>query len=207
LLHHVPLPARKHLLAGMRGAREETLKPRDPESRRTSTRIVGDNRTAVAAAAREAERLGFLTRTLTTRLDGEARHAGPRLVSELAAFQPRRKAGVCLLASGETTVTVSGHGRGGRNQELVVASVRGLARIGVPAVVASLASDGIDGRSDAGGGVADDRTLARARRAGLAPPESFLLANDTTGFLAPLSDLILTGPTGTNLLDLTVLLR
>ena len=202
LLQRVPR-VREHLLAGARGEREETLKPGDPKSRRASNRIIGDNRVAVKAAAREARRLGFVTRTLTTRLAGEARHAAPRLVSELGA----RKPGVCLLASGETTVTVSGAGRGGRNQELVVASVRGLVAIGAPAVVASLASDGIDGRSAAAGGVADDRSLARARRAGLAPPESFLEANDTEGFLAPLSDLIVTGPTGTNVLDLTVLLR
>jgi glycerate-2-kinase len=162
---------------------------------------------AVAAAARAAARLGFRTRTLTTRLGGEARHAGPRLVAELAAPPPPHMAGICLLASGETTVTVIGKGHGGRNQELVVASARGLARIGAPAVVASLASDGIDGHSDAAGGVADDRTLARARRAGLALPETFLEANDTTGFLAGLSDLIVTGPTGTNVLDVTVLLR
>jgi len=202
LLQRIPRPARDHLLAGALGQRRETLKPRDAKSRRCSFRIVGDNRRAVAAAAREAARLGFVTRTLTTRLAGEARHAGPRLVSKLAAS----RTGICLLASGETTVTVRGTGSGGRNQELVVASVRGLEAI-APAVLASLASDGTDGRSDAAGGIADDRTLARARRAGLAAPEAFLLANDTTGFLAALGDLIVTGPTGTNVLDLTVLLR
>ena len=113
---------------------------------------------------------------------------------------------MCLLASGETTVSVRGAGRGGRNQELVVACVEPLASFRCPAVVASLATDGVDGHSDAAGGVADDESLARARELGLAPPQAFLAASDSNGFLAPLGDLIVTGPTGTNVLDLSVLL-
>jgi hydroxypyruvate reductase len=113
---------------------------------------------------------------------------------------------VCLLAGGETTVTVRGGGRGGRNQEMAVAAVEPLARCPGPAVLASLATDGIDGASDAAGGVADGRSMARARALGLAPAAAFLAESDSSGFLAPLGDLIVTGPTGTNVADLTVLL-
>jgi hydroxypyruvate reductase len=89
---------------------------------------------------------------------------------------------------------------------MVLAAAEPLADFPVPAVVASLATDGIDGRSDAAGGVADDRTKARARELGLAPPAAFLAESDSRNFLGPLGDLIVTGPTGTNVTDVTVLL-
>jgi len=113
---------------------------------------------------------------------------------------------VCLLTGGETTVTVTGAGRGGRNQELVLAGAEPLAAFPVAAVIASLATDGIDGNSDAAGGVADDRTLTRGGELGLPPPSAFLGENDSWSFLAPLGDLIITGPTGTNVMDLTALI-
>jgi glycerate 2-kinase len=113
---------------------------------------------------------------------------------------------VCLLAGGETTVTVRGDGRGGRNQEMAVAAARPLSAFPVEAVMAALATDGIDGASEAAGGIADRTSLARAALLALAPPEAFLAASDSNGFLAPLGDLIVTGPTGTNVVDLTVLL-
>jgi hydroxypyruvate reductase len=113
---------------------------------------------------------------------------------------------VCLLAGGETTVTVRGEGRGGRNQELAVAAVEPLARCPSDAVLASMATDGVDGASEAAGGVADRQSAARARALGLAPAAAFLAASDSNAFLAPLADLIVTGPTGTNVVDLTVLL-
>ena len=91
-------------------------------------------------------------------------------------------------------------GRGGRNQELVLAAAEPLAAFPVPAIIASLATDGVDGNSDAAGGVADDRTLARAEAIGLAPPAAFLAENDSRSFLGPLGDLIITGPTGTNVM-------
>jgi glycerate-2-kinase len=113
---------------------------------------------------------------------------------------------VCLLAGGETTVTVRGDGQGGRNQELAVAAAFSLAGFPVPAVVASLATDGIDGASDAAGGIADDTSVARANALGLAPAAAFLAASDTRNYLGPLGDLIVTGATGTNVVDVVVLL-
>jgi glycerate-2-kinase len=107
------------------------------------------------------------------------------------------------VAGGETTVTVTGEGTGGRNQELVLAATPKLAGSnGV--VLASLSTDGVDGPTDAAGAIADGDTLAKAARMGLVP-EDFLSANDSYNFFSKLGDLILTGPTGTNVNDITVL--
>jgi glycerate 2-kinase len=205
----VPAAVRRHLEDGAGGERPETPKPGDPLFRRVAFDIVGSNRLSVAAAAAEARRQGLRPLILTTRLEGEAREVARALVAVLReCVEEGRPAAcpVCLLAGGETTVTVTGPGRGGRNQELVVAAAESLAAFPGPAVVASLATDGIDGNSDAAGGVADVRTLARAQALGLAPPSFFLAENDSRSFLGPLGDLIVTGPTGTNVMDLTALL-
>ena len=205
----VPAAVRARLEAGARGERAETPKPGDRAFARVTTRLVGSNRRSVLAAAREARRRGFRPLVLTHRLEGEAREVARVLVAILRACAetgvPARPP-VALVAGGETTVRVLGDGEGGRNQELVVAAAGPLADFPVPAMVASLATDGIDGRSDAAGGVADDRTLARAAALGLAPPAAFLAASDSRNFLGPLGDLIVTGPTGTNVTDVTVLL-
>ena len=205
----VPRAAREHLEAGARGERTETTKPGDPLLRRVRTRVIGGNRLSVEAAAREARRQGLRPVVLTTRLEGEAREVARVLVAilrECAEHGRPAAPPACLVAGGETTVTVRGDGRGGRNQELVVSAAAALADFPVEAVVASLATDGVDGASDAAGGVADRTSVARARALGLAPPAIFLAASDSHGFLAPLGDLIVTGPTGTNVVDLTVLL-
>ena len=204
----VPAAVRRHLEAGARGERAETPKPGDPLFRRVAFTVVGSNRLSVAAAAREARRQGLRPLVLTTRLEGEAGEVARVLAAMLRECVEEGRPAVppvCLLAGGETTVRVKGAGRGGRNQELVLAAVEPLAGFPVAAVIASLATDGIDGNSAAAGGVADDRTLARARELGLAPPSAFLGENDSWSFLGPLGDLIITGPTGTNVMDLTAL--
>jgi hydroxypyruvate reductase len=205
VLSKVPLPVRRHLEAGARGEAPETPKAGDPAFRRTSTHVVGSNRRSVRAAAREASRLGLRPVVLPTRLDGEAREVARCLVAILREAADARRP-TCLLAGGETTVTVLGDGRGGRNQELAVAAAQPLDGFPVPAVVASLATDGIDGMSDAAGGVVDDQSLRRAKALGLPSPAAFLEQSDSRSFLGPLGDLILTGPTGTNVVDITVLL-
>jgi glycerate 2-kinase len=209
VLEQCPDAVRAHLEAGARGERPETPKPRDPLFRRVVTRVIGGNRASVEAAAREARRQGLRPLVLTTRLEGEAREVSRALVAVLReCVESGRPAPppVCLLAGGETTVTVRGDGRGGRNQELSVAAAEPLADFPGPALLASLATDGIDGMSDAAGGVVDDLSLARAAALGVAPPAAFLAVSDSRGFLAALGDLIVTGPTGTNVVDLTVLL-
>jgi hydroxypyruvate reductase len=146
---------------------------------------------------------------LTTRLQGEAREAARVLVAVLRECVETSRPippPACLIAGGETTVTVRGSGQGGRNQEVAVAAAEALSGFPGAAVVASLATDGIDGASDAAGGIVDDQTAARAATLGLAPASVFLEASDTRNFLGPLGDLIVTGPTGTNVVDLVVLL-
>jgi len=205
----LPASALRHLEAGARGEVPETPKPRDPVFRRVRTRLIGSNRISVEAAAREARRQGLRPLVLTTRLEGEAREVARALVAilrECVESGSPAAPPVCLLAGGETTVTVLGDGRGGRNQEMAVAAANLLASFPVEAVAAFLATDGVDGASEAAGGVADRTSLARARTLGLAPPSRFLAASDSGGFLAPLGDLIVTGPTGTNVVDLAVLL-
>jgi glycerate 2-kinase len=205
----VPRAVTARLEAGAEGKTPETPKPGARLFRRTATRIVGSNRLSIAAAAREARRQGLRPLVLTTRLEGEAREAARVLVAILReCVETGRPAAspVCLLAGGETTVTVRGPGQGGRNQELAVAASEALAGFPAPAVVASFGTDGIDGASDAAGGVVDDRTTARATALGLAPPSIFLSASDSRSFLGPLGDLIVTGPTGTNVVDVVALL-
>jgi hydroxypyruvate reductase len=163
----------------------------------------------VLAAAREATRLGLRPVILTTRLEGESREVARCLVAILREHAERPSATgrpTCLLAGGETTVTVRGRGQGGRNQELAVAAAAALEGFPTGAVIASLATDGIDGMSDAAGGVVDDRSARRARDLGLPPPSAFLADSDSRNFLGPLGDLIVTGPTGTNVNDIVVFL-
>jgi glycerate 2-kinase len=204
-----PEAVRARLSSGARGEIEETPKPGEPIFRRVATRIVGSNRLSLEAAARAARRHGLRPLVLTTRLEGEAREAARVLVAILRecveSGRPQRPP-VCLLAGGETTVTVTGDGQGGRNQELAVASAVALAGFAAEAVVAALGTDGVDGMSDAAGGIVDDQTTARADRLGLAPAAAFLAANDTRNYLGPLGDLIVTGPTGTNVVDVVALL-
>jgi hydroxypyruvate reductase len=209
VIGEVPHAVRERLARGARGELAETAKPAGAVFRRVATRIIGSGRISVQAAAREARRLGMRPTVLTTRLEGEAREAARVLVAilrERVDAAPRGSAPVCLLAGGETTVTVRGPGQGGRNQELAVAAAQALEGFPVPAVIASLATDGVDGASDAAGGIVDDTTTARGNRLGLAPPAVFQAASDTRNYLGPLGDLILTGPTGTNVADVVALL-
>src|SRR5207244_2026581 len=178
----VPAAVRRHLEAGMRGERPETPKPGDPLFRRVVFAVVGSNRLSVAAAAREARRQGLRPLVLTTRLEGEAREVARALVAILRECVESGSPGappVCLLAGGETTVTVLGDGRGGRNQEMAVAAADLLESFPVEAVAAFLATDGVDGASEAAGGVADRTSIPRAQALGLAPPSRFLAASDS----------------------------
>jgi hydroxypyruvate reductase len=112
---------------------------------------------------------------------------------------------LCVVSSGETTVRVTGSGRGGRNQEFALAATDPLRRL-APAAAASLGTDGVDGPTDAAGALVDSETLERAKRAGLASPSDFLRDNNSYAFFDALGDLIRTGPTGTNVGDLQVFL-
>jgi len=188
-------------------ATSETPKPGDKTFERVQNLIVGSNRLAVDAAAREARSLGYRTMVLSSFLEGEAREAGrfhAAIAKELVAANQPLKRPACVISGGETTVTIRGTGLGGRNQEFALAAA--IAIDGLPnVVILSAGTDGTDGPTDAAGAIADGRTVARARVAGLhAPP--FLRNNDSYHFFEALGDLIKTGPTGTNVADVRILI-
>jgi glycerate 2-kinase len=164
--------------------------------------IVGSNAQVVAAAQKQAAREGYRTRVQTNSLQGEARDAGRELARKLRRARTRP---LCILAGGETTVTVTGEGRGGRTQELALAAA--LELDGVKNVLLiSFATDGDDGTTGAAGAVVTGEMLARARALGL-DARDFLRRNDSHAFFTALDDLIVTGPTGTNVNDLVLLFK
>jgi glycerate-2-kinase len=201
-----PKSIRKRLEAGLRGKVQETPKPCDEVFRRTHNVIVGNNRLAALAACQEAKKLGFNTFLLSTMIEGEARHVGTiyaGIVKEILASGNPIKKPATVIAGGETTVTVIGQGRGGRNQELVLSAslkIGGLKGV----AIASIATDGIDGPTDAAGAIADGQTLVRAYDMKL-EPKAFLRNNNSYNFFSKLSDLIFAGPTSTNVNDITII--
>jgi hydroxypyruvate reductase len=207
LVSEVPASVRDVLGKGARGALPETPKPDDPVFRDAQVLVVADTGAAARGALAAARRLGFHTLLLSTYLEGEARHVGRvlggigRQISATGEPAPRP---ACIVAGGETTVTVTGLGRGGRNQELALAAA--LALEAVPDVlVVGFATDGTDGPTDAAGAVADGTTVTRARALGM-DPLRHLAANDAYPFFQALGDLIVTGPTNTNVADLMLIL-
>jgi glycerate-2-kinase len=200
LERELPERVRAHLAAGARGEREETPKPGDPGLERVRHTLLATNRTAVDAARRAAERRGLRAEVLDGVLRGEAREAARALVARARAA--RGSAPACLVAGGETHVTVRGPGRGGRSQELALAAALDLDRDRPTALLAA-GTDGSDGPTDAAGAYADESTLERARRAGL-DARAALDANDAYAFFAAEGGLFRTGPTRTNVMDLAL---
>lgn len=194
------------LEAGARGDLPETPKPGDARLEGRTARVIGSRSTAAAGAAAMAESLGYRALVLGEAVTGEARDAGPRFVADAWRAAGRADEPVCVIATGETTVRVLGRGLGGRNQEVALSAAGALASLARPAALLSGGTDGIDGPTDAAGAVCDPSTLDRARRAGLAAPGEFLARNDAYHFFEALGDLVITGPTGTNLGDILVLL-
>jgi glycerate 2-kinase len=200
----VPASIVGHLTAGLHGVVPDTPKPGDPLFGRVHNVVVGSNRLAARAAAAEAQRLGFATAVLTTFLEGEAREVG-KVIAGLAKGLVGGEATylslpACLIAGGETTVTLGGNGQGGRNQEMALAAA--LALDGWSGVlIACLATDGTDGPTDAAGAFADGATVARAAALGL-DARLFLARHDSYRFFRQAGDLIVTGPTRTNVNDL-----
>ncbi len=203
----IPGSIRAHLQAGIRGEIPETLKPGDPIFERVQNLVVASNLQAGRAALKQAALAGWQGLLLTSYLQGEARHAGRLLAAvarQVASTGDPLPRPCCLVAGGETTVTLRGDGLGGRNQELALGAVADMAGLENAWLVA-LATDGGDGPTDAAGAVVSGDTLARARAAGL-DPAAFLARNDAYHFFAPLGDLLLPGPTRTNVNDLAFLI-
>ncbi len=199
----VPSSVQSHIEDGLCGNVPETPKPGDPLFEQVKNVIVGSGTVAASAVQAEAERLGYHALLLTTTLEGEAREIGTNLASlarEVVRYGRPVKPPALIVAAGETTVTVRGTGKGGRNQEFALSAalgIDGLANV----VIASLGTDGRDGPTDAAGGMVDGETVARMRAQGI-DPERALANNDAYTALRGSGDLIATGPTGTNVADL-----
>ena len=231
LWERCPSSVRMLIEAGARGGLPETLRNDDPAFARVHTFVIGDNLTALRGARREAEGLGFEPFILTSSDEGEARQAAKDYVAFIAGLACSTGAApkpVCLLAGGEVTVSVKGGGKGGRNMEFVLAALIEMRREGLGGaapgarglqdegaghaegrplewLILSLGTDGIDGSTDAAGAWADGRTFERARALGL-DPRAYLDANDSYSFFEKTGNLIIIGPTGTNVCDVRVFL-
>lgn len=203
----IPAPVAGRFEAGIAGRIAETPKPGDACFEKTRNIIIGSNRLAVDAAARKARELGYKPVVLSTFIEGETReiasmHAA--IAREVLASGHPSKPPVCFISGGETTVTIRGNGLGGRNQEFALAAA--LALSGLPDIVAlSGGTDGTDGPTDAAGAISDGATVERALALGL-NPSAALANNDSYPFFEALGDLVKTGPTGTNVMDVRLLL-
>jgi glycerate 2-kinase len=203
IFDRVPTAVRERIERGVRGEIPETPKPHDPVFARVRNLVVGSNRLAVSQAFAAARELGFRALVLSTFVEGETREVArmhAAIAKEIVASGRPLKPPACVITGGETTVTLRGEGLGGRNQEFVLAAaidIAGLRNV----VILSAGTDGSDGPTDAAGAIADGRTLARNPRA----PE-FLARNDSYHYFEGLGDLIVTGPTHTNVMDVRLIL-
>ncbi len=206
---HAQIPACvvAHIERGTRGEIADTPKAGDAIFARVQNVIVADNAIACDAAMQAARERGFNPLLLSTFVQGEAREVARVLVAiakEISTTDRPIAKPACLIAGGETTVLVRGHGKGGRNQELALAAAIEMA--GMPDMcVLSGGTDGTDGPTDAAGALADSDTFARALARGL-DARTFLEENDAYHFFKPLDDLLITGPTNTNLNDVMIVL-
>jgi glycerate-2-kinase len=165
--------------------------------------VIANNHTAVEAAALELRSRAYQVEVATEPLVGEAADRGREIADRVCA--PESSASTAVVMGGETTVTVRGPGRGGRNQELALAAAIGIENAGNIVVLAA-GTDGIDGSSNNAGAVVDATTCPRLRKMGL-DPEAFLATNDSATALEAVGDAMRTGPTGTNVCDLTLVLN
>jgi hydroxypyruvate reductase len=202
-----PASVRGRLAQGAEGILSETPKPGDPALHGSAQVLVGSCLRALDAAAQAAAGLGYQPLILSSKIEGEAREVAKAFAAmgkEILGSDHPVKPPACLLMGGETTVTLQGEGRGGRNQEFVLAgaiALDGAERI----VFLAGGTDGTDGPTDAAGALADGRTIARARALGM-NPFAFLRRSDSYHFFQPLDDLIVTGPTRTNVMDVYMIL-
>ncbi len=199
----IPPKVMQFLINGAAGLHSETPKPGDSIFKTVQNLIVGNNRSALMAAKDRALALGYTTLVLSSRIRGEAREVaqvfaaiGKEIADSGLPVQPP----ACILAGGETTVTIKGNGKGGRNQELVLAAAGALNGWEKVAIM-SAGTDGTDGPTDAAGAFADGGTVKKALMAGM-DFHDFLARNDAYHFFEPLGLLLKTGPTRTNVMDM-----
>jgi hydroxypyruvate reductase len=194
----------RHLEAGARGEKSETLKPHDPALSHVTNMLIGSNRRALNQARAHLRKIGLPVVGYEFNVEGEARLVGLQLGVMAHSLIDRPDRPCCWLLGGETTVTVHGKGKGGRNQEIALAAaiaIDGLERV----AIAAFSTDGIDGPTDAAGAIVSGETCAHARALGV-DPQAALNDNDSYTFFQQVGGLIQTGPTGTNVNDIAVMI-
>ena len=201
----VPESVRRHLQAGAAGDRPESIQPGDPRGAEAKTYIVATNRDALEAAGQEARRRGYAVTIADEPFTGEARVVGRTHATSLVQDQSEVQSSGprCILWGGESTVTVTGPGTGGRNQEAALGAAQALADTPRDAVFLSAGTDGIDGPTAAAGAWATPQTLRRGQAAGLSA-EAHLQNNDAYAYFDTLGTLLITGPTHTNVMDVQI---
>jgi hydroxypyruvate reductase len=206
---HDKLPAsvKSHLEAGREGRIPETPKPDEALFSRTLSILVGTNMQALKAAAKQAEKLGYTSLILSSLIEGDTTEAArfhAALAREIVMSGHPVRPPACLISGGETTVVVRGQGKGGRNQHFALEAALEIEGLQGVCLLCG-GTDGTDGPTDAAGAVVDGDTVARALAKKLNPSE-FLAENDSYHFFQHLGDLLITGPTNTNVMDLRLVL-
>ena len=201
LWHDVPAPIRTHLTDGAHGRHPETPGPDHECFTLTKNTLIGTNRTALDAAREAAEARDYEVRWVSEGVEGEARTVGTEHVNNMLEADPSTP--TCWIWGGETTVTVTGDGKGGRNQEVALGGALALEDASTSAVLLSGGTDGVDGPTDAAGAWATPDTAERARAAGC-DPEAHLKANDSYSLFEAIDQLLRTGPTHTNVMDVHI---
>lgn len=207
LTGRVPVNVLSHLRAGVRGDNPETPKPGDAVFNNVVNVIIANNAGAINAAAEKAHSLGYKPLVLSSFIQGEAREVArvmAAIAREIAVTGRPIARPACVIAGGETTVTLKGTGAGGRNQELALQASLDIENIENILILAS-GTDGTDGPTDAAGAIASGKTLAVARELGLSARD-YLANNDSYHFFKAIGDLVMTGPTGTNVMDIILIL-
>jgi hydroxypyruvate reductase len=190
---------------GLAGEIPDTPKPGDAALKRSQAFVIGSRMDAMAGAKQAAFERGYHPIVMAEPVTGEAREIAPRWLARAKELARDVNKPACVISSGETTVRVTGKGRGGRNLEFALAIAEAIASP-TPMAIASVGTDGIDGTSGVAGGIVDSMTMARASTLGLESPGSYLAANDSLAFFARLDDVIRLGRTDTNVGDLQVIL-
>ncbi len=207
-LHDIPETIKKHLTDGLNGKIQETPKPDAAEFERVYHYIIGSNILALEAARQQAIRLGYNTLILSSMIEGETKEVArthSAIAKEIIKTGHPIEAPACIISGGETTVTLQGQGRGGRNQEFCLSAAIDITELPARVAILSGGTDGDDGPTDAAGAIVDPFTVKRGESVN-APALRYLSDNDAYSFFRKTDDLLLTGPTGTNVMDVRLVL-
>lgn len=199
----VPNSIKKIISDGINGIIPETPKKNNSIFKNVFNFIIGNNEIAIRASKDKAKKLGYKTILLTNKIEGEAREIGKLIVEKATNYKTNIKK-IAFISSGEPIVILKGNGKGGRNQELILGSIHSLANNNI--VFSSFATDGIDGNCDAAGAIADKYSLKRAEDKNLDINKS-LEENNSYEFFKKLDDLLITGVTGINIMDIQILIK